>query len=126
MKNNLILVVEDDIVSCELFRELFEKENIKPFLIVNDGEKAIEICKSDKDVQLVLMDYKLPGIDGCEALREIRKIRKNLPVVVQTACVFNGDKDLYLSCGFDDYLSKPIIANELISIIKKYCRYNLN
>ncbi|MFO7658119.1 MAG: response regulator [Bacteroidales bacterium] len=126
MKNNLILIVEDDSVSCELFRELFKKENIKSFLIVNNGEKAIEICKSVDDVKLVLMDYKLPGIDGCEAFKEIRMIRKNLPVVIQTAYVFNGDRDLFLDFGFDDFISKPIIAEELISIVKKYCGYNLN
>ena len=126
MNKNIILVVEDDEISCELFKELFERERIKPFIIVNNGEQAIEICKSKKDVKLVLMDYKLPGIDGCEALREIRKIRKDLPIIIQTACVYSGDKDSYINCGFDDYLSKPIIAKDLLSIIAKYCKYNLN
>ena len=126
MKQNLILVVEDDMISCELFKELFERENIKQFIIVHDGEQAVEICKSKKEVQLVLMDYKLPGIDGCEALREIKKIRKDLPIVIQTACVYSGDKELYMNCGFDDYLSKPIHAKDLLSIISKYCKYQLN
>lgn len=122
----MILIVEDDNVSCELFREIFERENIRPFLIVNDGEQAIEICKSKKNVQLVLMDFKLPGIDGCETLMEIRKIRKNLPVVVQTAFVYNGDVEQFMKCGFNDYISKPIITKELITIVSKYCNFNLN
>ncbi len=126
MNQNLILIVEDDVISCELFKELLERENIKPFIIVNNGEQAIEICKTKQEVKLVLMDYKLPGMDGCEALREIKKIRKDLPIVVQTACVYSGDKELYMNCGFDDYLSKPIHTKDLLTIISKYCTYQLN
>ncbi len=120
MKKNLILIVEDDLPSCELFRELFEKEKIEPFKIVHDGEQAIEVCKAQKDIQMVLMDIRLPGINGCEALKEIRKIHKNIPVIVQTACVYEGDKEKYISYGFNDYICKPIIAKTLIAIINKH------
>ncbi len=126
MKEKIILVVEDDFVSCELFRELFEREKIDSFIIVNNGEHAIEVCKNEKNVQLVLMDYKLPGMDGCETLKEIRKIIKDIPIVIQTAYAYDLEKELSKDCLFDDFITKPIISEELFRIINKYFRYNPN
>lgn len=122
MKNNsrIILIVEDDEVSCELFKELLDKDNIKPFLIVKSGEESIEICKKNDAIGMVLMDIKLPGINGHQALKEIKKVRSDIPVIAQTACIMNGAKDIYLNSGFDDFISKPINSNELIKLIKKY------
>ncbi len=121
MKDKIILVVEDDIVSCELFKELFERKNIESYVIVHDGEQAIEVCRTVKDVQLVLMDYKLPGMDGCEALKEIRKINKDIRIVMQTAYAYDLRKELVKECDIDDYITKPIVFEELYSILNKYC-----
>lgn len=118
--SHIILVVEDDETSCTLFRELFEKENIKSYLIVKDGETAIEVCKKNNNIGLVLLDIKLPGINGHETLRKIKKIRKKLPVIAQTACVMPDAKEIYRKLGFDDFLGKPIINTELLKLIKKY------
>jgi len=117
---NMILIVEDDDTSCVLFKELFEQENIKSYLIVKSGEQAIEICRRNSDIGLVLMDIKLPGINGCETLKRIRKIRKSLPVIAQTACIMSGAEDIYLKLGFDDFISKPINNGELMKLILKY------
>jgi CheY-like chemotaxis protein len=126
MNEKIILVVEDDYASCELFRELFERENIGTFIIVNDGEQAIEVCKKEKNIQLILLDYKLPGINGCETLKEIRKITKNITIVMQTAYAYDLKKVLSKDCPFDDFITKPIISSELFRIINKYFRYNPN
>ena len=126
MKEKIILVVEDDLVSCELFRELFERENINSFIIVNDGEHAIEVCKREENIRLVLMDYKLPGIDGCETLKEIRKITRDIPIVMQTAYAHALEKELRKDCPFDDFITKPIISKELFRIINKYYKYHPN
>jgi CheY-like chemotaxis protein len=126
MKDKIILVVDDDSVSCELFKELFEREKIDSFIIVNDGEHAIEVCKTEKNVQLILMDYKLPGMDGCEALKEIRKFMKDIPVVMQTAYAYDFEKELRKDCPFNDFITKPIISSELFRIIYKYFKYNPN
>ena len=122
MKNNshIILIVEDDEISCELFKELLEKDNIKSFLIAKSGEEAIEICKDNHAIGVVLMDIKLPGINGHQALKEIKKVRSDIPVIAQTACIMNGAKDIYLNSGFDDFISKPINSNELKRLIEKY------
>jgi CheY-like chemotaxis protein len=126
MKDKIILVVEDDIVSCELFKELFENEGIKSFIIVYSGEDAIEVCKTVENIHLVLMDYKLPGMDGCETLKEIRKINKDIYIVMQTAYAYDLKKELIKDCEIDDYITKPIISDELFRIINKYCKNNPN
>ena len=122
MKSNshIILVVEDDETSCTLFRELFEQENIKSYIIVKNGEQAVEVCKKNNDIGLVLLDIKLPGINGHETLRRIKKIRKRLPVIAQTACVMPDAKEIYRKLGFDDFIGKPIINTELLKLIEKY------
>jgi two-component system cell cycle response regulator DivK len=126
MKDKIILVVEDDIVSCELFKELFLRKNIESYIIVHNGEKAIEVCRTVEGVQLVLMDYKLPGMDGCEALKEIRKINKDIRIVMQTAYAYNLKKELVKDCDIDDYITKPIISDKLYSILNKYWINNSN
>ncbi len=118
--NNIILVVEDDEISCSLFREIFERENIKSYLIVKNGEKAVEVCKNNQEIGLVLMDIRLPGITGFETLKRIKKIRKKLPVIAQTAVVVPDAKEIYRKLGFDDFIGKPIINSELIKLITKY------
>ena len=120
ISNHIILVVEDDETSCTLFRELFKKENIKSYIIVKNGEKAVEVCKNNNDIGLVLLDIKLPGINGHETLRRIKKIRKKLPVIAQTACVMTDAKQIYRKLGFDDFIGKPIINTDLLKIIEKY------
>ena len=66
------------------------------------------------------MDYKLPGIDGCETLKEIRKITRDIPIVMQTAYAHALEKELRKDCPFDDFITKPIISKELFRIINKY------
>jgi CheY-like chemotaxis protein len=117
---HIILVVEDDEVSCSLFREIFEQENIKSYLIVKTGEQAVEVCKNNDNIGLVLLDIRLPGITGFETLNRIKKIRKRLPIIAETACVVPDAKDIYRKLGFDDFIGKPIINTELLRLIKKY------
>lgn len=126
MKDKIILVVEDDIVSCELFKELFERKHIESYIIVHNGEKAIEVCRTVENVRLILMDYKLPGMDGCETLKEIRKINKDVRIVMQTAYAYDLKKELVEDCDIDDYITKPIVSEKLYSILNKYCINNSN
>ena len=126
ISGHIILVVEDDKISCELFRELFAKANIENYIIITSGEEAVELCKKNRAIGLVLMDIKLPGMNGHEAMREIKKIRGTLPVVAQTACVSKDAKDIYIDSGFDDCIFKPIDSRELIKLIEKYHEPVLN
>ncbi len=114
-----ILVVEDDMASCELFKSFLTSKGINTILAEN-GNEAIEIVKDNPDIDLVLMDIKLPELDGSSAMIEIKKIRKNLPIIAETAYALKGDKMKFLSLGFDDYIPKPIKPDRLYEIISKY------
>jgi len=118
-KGKVILLVEDDEVSLEFLKELLEPYKVK-LICTYDGQSAIDACKSNSDVELILMDVQLPVLNGNDAMKEIKKIRPNLPIIAQTAFAMSGDKERYLKDGFDNYISKPINLNELISLISKY------
>ncbi len=114
-----ILVVEDDEISLEFLKELFEPYKVKIIDVLN-GIEAIELCKSNPDIDLVLMDVQLPVLNGRDAMKEVKKLRPELPVIAQTAFAMSGDREKYLRDGFNDYISKPINVQELISIIGRY------
>lgn len=114
-----ILVVEDDEISLEFLKELFEPYKIKVIEVIN-GKEAIESCESNPEISLVLMDVQLPVLNGKDAMIEIKKNRPDLPVIAQTAFAMSGDREKYLSEGFDNYISKPINLQELLSIIEEY------
>jgi len=118
-KGKSILVVEDDEISLEFLKELFEPYSIKVLSTV-DGKSAIDICKDNPQIDLVLMDVQLPVMSGIESMKEIRKINAGLPVIAQTAFAMSGDKEKYINEGFNDYISKPINLHELLALITKY------
>lgn len=114
-----ILAVEDDEISLEFLKELFEPYKVR-LLSTIDGKSAIDICKNVSEIELVLMDVQLPIMSGIDSLKGIKKIRPGLPVIAQTAFAMSGDREKYLNEGFDDYISKPINLQELLSLVSKY------
>ncbi|MFC2111370.1 ATP-binding protein [Bacteroidota bacterium] len=114
-----LLVVEDDDTNYNLIKIILEKQNFKVIRAIN-GKEAIEYCASNQNIQLVLMDIKLPGLNGYEATRQIKKTRPNLPIIAQTAHALYRSKEKSLEAGCDDYLSKPIIKDELFALLKKH------
>ncbi|MBN1413761.1 MAG: response regulator [Bacteroidales bacterium] len=116
--NIVILIVEDDEVSFIYLSELLRINNIST-LHARNGKEAIELCKEHPEIKMVLMDIKMPVMNGIEAIQPIKKIRKELPVIVQTAYITGDDKEITLKAGADDYLTKPIREEELFSIIRK-------
>ena len=114
-----VLVVDDDYNICDLLRMYLEKEGYG-VTTANDGTKALEeFRKSAPD--LVLLDLMLPGIDGIEVCREIRRISRT-PVIMLTAKGETFDKVLGLEIGADDYIVKPFLPRELLARIKAVLR----
>ncbi len=118
-KNKTILIVEDDEVSNEFFNEVLKNKKAN-LLFAQDGRSAIQICRDNPDIDIVLMDIQLPVMDGQQAADEIRSLNKDLIIIAQTAYAMAEDREKYLTSGFDDYISKPIIPDQLISLINKY------
>ena len=114
-----ILVVDDDYNICELIRLYLDKEGYQ-VIIANDGLKAMDLFKAEAP-SLVVLDIMLPGIDGWQVCREIRRI-SNIPIIMLTAKGETFDKVLGLELGADDYMVKPFEAKELIARIKAVLR----
>ncbi|MBE0647791.1 MAG: response regulator, partial [Bacteroidales bacterium] len=85
-----------------------------------DGQTAVDYCKDDPTIDLVLMDIQLPKLTGFEATPLIKKVRPNLPVIAQTAYTMSGEEQKCYEAGCDDYMAKPIIPGDLI---QKVCKY---
>ena len=109
-----VLVVEDDPATVFFLKEILSNTGIT-ILIAETGESAISMCKENKAIDIVLMDMNLPGIDGFEATREIKKKRSNLPVIAQTAYALIEDQAKCRDSGCDGYVTKPIDIFELLA-----------
>ena len=117
-KQNVVLIVEDDESNYLYLKELMNAINAETVHVI-DGEGAIEACK-EKDFDLILMDLKLPGLDGYQASTEIKKLNPKIPIIAQTAYALAGDDLKAKKAGCDEYISKPIQKNKLFDLIKKY------
>ncbi len=108
-----ILITEDDEFSYEYLMTLLNK--FAPKVIwVKEGEAAINVCKENPSIDIVLMDIKLPGMDGYEATKVIKAFNPNLPIIAQTAYAVSGDREKAMMSGCNDYCSKPIKGDELL------------
>lgn len=114
-----ILVADDEYVNY-LFIQLILKDTKAVSLIARDGKEAIEMFDLHPEIDLVLMDIKMPEIDGLSVIKHIRKTRKNIPVVVQSAYVQNEDKANAFLAGCNDFISKPIDKEKLLALIGKH------
>ncbi len=116
-----ILIVEDEDFNFMFLEEILAKEGFQIIRAVN-GADAVEICKSNPHISLVLMDIKMPVMNGHEATRQIRELRPGLPIIAQTAYSRGPDFDKALKNGCIDLISKPFTKDMLISKISEHIR----
>jgi PAS domain S-box-containing protein len=114
-----ILIAEDDAPS-ELFLRRALKGIGRDFLHAGTGLAAVQLCSENPDIDLVLMDIKMPGIDGYEATRRIRAFNTGVVIIAQTAYGLTPDRNQALKAGCTDYISKPINISELITLIRQH------
>ena len=114
-----ILIVEDDEVSSLLLTRMLRNIS-KKVLHAITGFEAIETCRNNPDLDLVLMDIRMPKMDGNEATRKIRQFNKDVIIIAQTAFAFDGDSEKAVASGCNDYISKPIDKILLYELIKKH------
>jgi len=120
-RGKTILIAEDEITSYEFLRIFFTKMNIR-VLWAKNGIEAIDMCQSDPLIDLVLMDIKMPILNGYESTRKIKKMLPGMPIIAQTAHAMPSEKEEALNSGCDDYLSKPIEMVQLKALLEKYLR----
>ncbi|MBW6537426.1 MAG: response regulator [Mariniphaga sp.] len=114
-----ILVADDDDATRIYLSELFEKKCRKMFFAKN-GKEALEIFQNNQNIDLILMDIKMPVMDGYSSTIKIKKIDKKVVVVAQTAYALASDREKALAAGCDDYLAKPLMKRDLISVVEKF------
>lgn len=117
-----ILIVEDEEVSRFLFEKALKKTNAS-LIFVNNGLEAVEIVRDNPDIDLVLMDIRLPRMDGLEATGKIKELHPELPVVIQTAYALHSAQHEALDKGCDDFITKPIKIEKLMLILRKHLLY---
>jgi len=120
-----ILIAEDDEVSSLYLKLILENFSNELFFVKN-GREAVEYCINDKNIDLILMDVKMPELSGYHAVERIRKFNKDVVIVAQTAYGLSGDKEKFMSVGCNDYLSKPINEDDLVKIIKRFFTNNIH
>jgi PAS domain S-box-containing protein len=118
-KKYKILVVEDDKYS-EMLLTLAVETFSKKYFKVKSGIDAVETCRKNPDLDLILMDIRLPEMDGYEATRQIRQFNKNVTIIAQTAFGQPSESEKALESGFSDYIAKPLSVSSLVSVMKKY------
>lgn len=124
MGKKTILIVEDDPVSREFLQSVIEESLDVKILHAENGKKAVDMVKEKPDISLVLMDIKLPDMDGFDATIQIKKERPELTIIAQTAYAMENDKMKAFNSGCDDYITKPINHNNLIKLISAHLANN--
>ncbi|GEM_PF-232548 len=114
-----LLIVEDDKFNIAYFTELFGTTGIN-LLIGETGRHAISLFTKNQNIDLVLMDIKLPDMSGYEVTMEFKKIRPEIPIIAQTAYAAETDKQKALDAGCDDFITKPIKRNSFLELINGY------
>jgi PAS domain S-box-containing protein len=116
-----ILIAEDEMVNYIYLSEVLAETKVC-LLLAKNGLEAVNFIRADHTIDLILMDIKMPEMNGYEAAKIIKQIRPAIPIIAQTAYAMAGDREIALSEGCDDYISKPVKKGELISILLKYIR----
>ena len=116
-----ILIVDDDVRNVFALTSALEQHGID-VLYAGNGEEGLGMLRREPDIDLVLMDVMMPGMDGYTAMREIRRMPKfrDLPVIALTAKAMPGDRDNSLTAGASDYVTKPVDVEQLLSVIRSW------
>jgi len=117
-EEKVVVIAEDEQINY-----LFLKAVLKPtkakIIWTKTGRETIDVCNSEK-VDIVLMDIKMPDLNGLEATEEIKKNFPKLPIIAQTAYAMEEDEQASMESGCDDYISKPIRPDNLLTIMSKF------
>jgi CheY-like chemotaxis protein len=114
-----VLIVDDDLRNIFALSSVLERQHMK-VIYAENGRDGIEVLQSDPSVEIVLMDIMMPEMDGYDTMRAIRRIPrfKSLPIITLTAKAMKGDRDKCIAAGASDYITKPVDAAHLLSLMR--------
>ena len=114
-----ILIGEDELINYRLLEVILSKTKVKLLHGVN-GPKTLKLFIENPTVNLILMDIKMPEMDGCDVTKEIRKLNTNVPIIAQTAYALEEEKIKSLEAGCNAYITKPINKKDLLCLIDSF------
>ncbi len=118
-KSRKILIVDDEKTAHQLYKLMLKPEGHQ-LLHAENGHQAVELYSKNPDIELILMDIKMPEMNGYEATQEIRKINKNVIIIAQTAYALANDRKKAFEAGCNSHLAKPV---ERMVLLKKITEY---
>jgi CheY-like chemotaxis protein len=119
LEGKTILIGEDEMVNYRLLEIILGKT--KANLIHGaDGAETLRLYNTNPQTDLILIDIKMPLMDGCEVIREIRKNNTAIPIIAQTAYAVEDEKEKAFEAGCNAYINKPIRKAELLKVIHSY------
>lgn len=119
LDHNMILVAEDDTSNFLLLKVYLDNLNYQ-ILHAHDGEEAVELAKNNSSISVAIMDIKMPNKDGIQATKEIKAQNPDITIIALTAYAMPGDKDKVFNAGCDEYLTKPVLKDDLFNLLNKY------
>lgn len=119
IKSSRILIVEDQKNNLLVLQKMIEAIGL-PVVTATNGKEAVDRVSENRDISVILMDIKMPVMDGFQTLCEIRKINPHAIVIAETAYALPGDREKIIESGFTDYLSKPFTLESLRNVLNKY------
>lgn len=117
--SHICLLVDDNIDVLTYLKRILLDTGIK-VITANSGAAAIDVIRKNPDLDLILLDLQMPEINGLDVTKEIREISRNIPIIAQTAYIFEEDKDTILKAGCDACLIKPILRENLITVMSSF------
>lgn len=108
------VLIAEDVNDNFLFLKTYLRKTKINVLWAKDGQEAIDMCLKDSSIDIVLMDIRMPNVDGYEATTEIKKTQPKMPIIAQTAYALNSDYQKVFDSGCDDYITKPILGSSLL------------
>lgn len=126
MKTPKILIVEDNYINTKLYQAYLRDYDVQ-FVIARDGVEGVEMIKNNPDVDLILMNYMMPRMDGMEATVKIREFNKDVIIIMNSAAIISANELIKqsLEAGCNDYLIVPFRLTQFIQMIEDYLGYKL-
>lgn len=115
-----ILVAEDEEVNYLYLEALLKKYTGAKILHAKNGQEAVDFCNENPSISIVLMDIKMPVLNGLDATQQIKQRNPGLPIIAQTAYSSDSDRELAILKGCDDFISKPLSKEKLFKLMEKY------
>ena len=120
LSDKMIAIVDDDLASIRYFEVLLKTTGASVITFMNGTDLINFISSGLEKVDMVMTDYLIPFVNGIECVRQIRKVNRNIPIIMVTAYFTRESKEEALLAGCNEYVLKPVIPEKVLNLLEKY------